>query len=83
MQQQSENYHEKKTSEELAFAQKEQRMQKLREEFQTPKLVEEVLASHQGNRFMYPIMKENWDQGKVHKVLQTFVDKRLEEEYGL
>lgn len=81
-QQTSENNHEQKKAEELAAQQREERLQLLREQYQTPELVEEVLASHQGNRFMYPMMKEKRDQGQIHKVLQAFVDKRLEEEYG-
>ena len=82
LQQTAHNHQEQKLAEELAAQQREERLQLLREQFQTPELVEEVLASHQGNRFMYPIMKETRDQGKIHKVLQAFVDKRLEEEYG-
>lgn len=81
-QQNSENNHEQKLAEELAAQQKEERLQQLREQYQTPELVEEVLATQQGSRFMYPIMKEKRDQGQIHKVLQAFVDKRLEEEYG-
>ena len=81
-QQTAHNHQEQKLAEELATQQREERLQQLREQYQTPELVEEVLASHEGNRFMYPIMKETRDQGKIHKVLQAFVDKRLEEEYG-
>lgn len=82
-QQNSENNHEQKKAEELAAQQKEERLQQLREQYQTPELVQEVLASHQGNRFIYPIMKETRDQGKIHKVLQAYVDKKLEETYGV
>lgn len=74
--------HEQMKAEELAAKQKEERLQLLREQYQTPELVEEVLKSHQSNRFMYPIMKEKRDQGQIHKVLQAYVDVRLEEEYG-
>lgn len=81
-QQTVQNNQEEKLAEELAAQQKEERLQQLREQYQTPELVEEVLATQQGSRFMYPIMKEKRDQGQIHKVLQAFVDKRLEEEYG-
>lgn len=81
-QQTAHNHQEQKLAEELATQQREERLQQLREQYQTPELIEKVLASQQGNRFMYPMMKEKRDQGQIHKVLQAFVDKRLEEEYG-
>lgn len=81
-QEQSKNYHEKKAAEELATAEKEQLLQKLREEHQTPELVEKVLAEHEGNRFIYPVMLESRKQGKISKYLQGYVDRKLVEEYG-
>ena len=81
-QDQSKNYHEKKAAEELASAEKEQFLQKLREGYQTPELVEKVLAEQQGNRFIYPVMLESRKQGKINKYLQGYVDRKLVEEYG-
>lgn len=78
----SQNNHEQHAAEELAVQKREECLQQLREQYQTPELVEEVLASHQGNRFMYPIMKEKRDQGNVHRALQAFIDKQLEKDYG-
>ena len=66
----------------MATAEKEQKLQKLREEYQTPELVEKVLAEHQDNRFIYPVMVESRKQGKINKYLQGYVDRKLVEEYG-
>lgn len=81
-QDQSKNYHEKKATEELASAQKEQLLQKLREEYQTTELIEQVISQLQGNRFVYPIIVESRKDGVVHKYLQGYVDRKLVEEYG-
>jgi plasmid replication initiation protein len=81
-QDQSKNYLEKKAAAELAALQREERIQLLREQYQTPELVEKVLAEHEGNRFIYPVMLESRKQGKVNKYLQRYVDRKLVEEYG-
>ena len=81
-QDQSKNYHEKKAAEELASAEKEQFLQKLREGYQTPELVEKVLAEQQGNRFIYSCYGRVAKARKINKYLQGYVDRKLVEEYG-
>ena len=80
-QEQSKNYHEKRAEKELASAEKEQLLQKLREEHQTSELVEQVISELQNNRFVYPIIVESRKNGTVHKYLQGYVDRKLVEEY--
>lgn len=59
-----------------------QKIEKLREEYLTDEFIEAVLAEHQGG-FLYSIMEKSRKQDKtVNMYLQGFVDKKLVEEFG-
>ncbi len=49
---------------------------KLRAQFQTPELVENILSQKQGC-IGYDLMFRDWQQGKINKLLQGFVDSWL------
>jgi len=42
----------------------------------TEEFIFEVLESY-ANHFLYALMKKDYDNGKINKFLQAFVDKRL------
>lgn len=52
------------------------KLQKLREVHMTEKFILDVLESYQWN-FIYNLMKKDYDNGKINKFLQAFIDKKL------
>ncbi len=58
-----------------------QKIEKLREEYLNNDFIEAVLAEHEGE-FLYSIMENTRKQGKVNKFLQEYVDRKLLEEFG-
>lgn len=42
----------------------------------TEAFIFEILESY-ANHFLYALMRKDYDQGKINKFLQAFVDKRL------
>ncbi len=54
---------------------------KLREQYMSPDFIETVLAEYELN-FLHHIMKKDWEQGKINKFLQGFIDRKLREECG-
>ncbi|MCW3159677.1 hypothetical protein [Chryseobacterium oryctis] len=59
---------------------REEKLQKLRDQYMTEELILQVLESYQEN-FLYTLMKKDLENGKINKFLQVFVDKKLLELY--
>lgn len=63
-------------------AHKKAQLEDLRNQYQTDDFVQQVLQTQEGT-ILYTIMKRDWEAGKMNKFLQGFVDRELEQQYGM
>ncbi|MCF2221050.1 hypothetical protein H9Q08_17325 [Chryseobacterium sp. PS-8] len=72
----SKNQEAEESTKQNEASQREQKLQKLREEYMSEEFILEVLESYQ-NHFLYALMKKDYENAKVNKFLQAFIDKKL------